>query len=296
MIRLHQQPAVGILTEEVNRILGDDRAVLLLHKRQINPGGLYLVDQLLRDFPLDRRIKHPVIGKQIAVFHRFQILRRRLERFSAAGGVDQTNLRFQMKLAELPDRFGIAHHHVVGTVAEMLHIDFLIGRIIADHVAAGSIVRRLVDRHIQRDAVAEMAEYRRRVIREFIHDAFPAPAPLSADIVRQIVVNQRDIRNNAVFLTFCQHVVVKLKALFVDHAVSLRHNPRPADRKAIGVLSALRHHPDILLVVVEQVAGHIAGNPGRVLFTVAKLIPDARSLAVRIPSPFTLVSRGRGTP
>ena len=88
MIRLHQQPAVGILTEEVNRILGDDRAVLLLHKRQINPGGLYLVDQFLRDFPLDRRIKHPVIGKQIAVFHRFQILRRRLERFSAAGGVD----------------------------------------------------------------------------------------------------------------------------------------------------------------------------------------------------------------
>ena len=39
-----------------------------------------------------------------------------------------------------------------------------------------------------------------------------------------------------------------------------------------------------------EVAGYIAGNPGRVLLAVAELIPDARAFAFRIPGAFALVS------
>ena len=45
-----------------------------------------------------------------------------------------------------------------------------------------------------------------------------------------------------------------------------------------------------------EIAGHVAGDPGRVLFAVAELIPDARPLAVRVPGAFALIGCRRGAP
>ena len=66
--------------------------------------------------------------------------------FSAAGSVHQTNFGVQLQLAEFADRLGVAQNHVVGTLAEMLHIDLFVRRIIADHVTARSVVRRFINR------------------------------------------------------------------------------------------------------------------------------------------------------
>ena len=73
-------------------------------------------------------------------------------------------------------------------MAIVLQVSF-IRRIVADAVIAVSVVVRLIDRHIQRNPVAEMTEHRRCVIGEFIGNARPAPAALIADIIRQVIMN-----------------------------------------------------------------------------------------------------------
>ena len=105
----------------------------------------------------------------------------------------------------------------------MLQIGF-IRRIVADAVIAVSIVVRFIDRYIQRNPVAEVLEYHGTVKREFIGHAGITPAALIADIVRQIIMDQRDVGHDAVFFTRVQHTVIEGQTRRIDDMVVFRQN------------------------------------------------------------------------
>ena len=105
----------------------------------------------------------------------------------------------------------------------MLQVGF-IRRIVADAVITVSVMVRFVDRHIQRNPVAVVLEYHRTVISEFIGHAGITPAALIADIVRQIIMDQRDVGHDAVFFTRVQHAVIEGQTGRIDDMIVFRQN------------------------------------------------------------------------
>ena len=91
----------------------------------------------------------------------------------------------------------------------MLKIVFLIRRIVADAVIAVGVVVRLVDRYIEGNPLAEMPEYDGGVVGKFVGNTFIAPAAFAADIIRQVIVHERYIGDDAVSLAFVKDAVVE---------------------------------------------------------------------------------------
>ena len=77
-----------------------------------------------------------------------------------------------------------------------------IRRIVAGQIGTVRIVRRFIDRHIQRDFIAELLKDDLAVFREFIREnRIGIPAQIFQP-GRDVVVQQRDVRRDAVFPAF----------------------------------------------------------------------------------------------
>ncbi len=156
---------------------------------------------------------------------------------------------------------------------------------------------RLVERHPVLDTVAQARRDQRRVVAEPAHDLGVGEAAAVLQCLRQVPVEQVDERLDAGVQQGVDEAPVEVEAELVDAADSHRQHPRPAHAEAIRPRPQIGDQPDVLLVAVVVVAGHIARAAIRDRArTPGEGIPDRRSAAVLGCRSLDLVGGGGEAP
>jgi hypothetical protein len=124
------------------------------------------------------------------------------------------------------------------------------------------------------------------------HDVPVQPAAFVLECAGQVPVVERDHRLNAVGDEFIHQVFIELQTLFIDLAISVGDDTRPADGEAVGPDIVRSHQGHVFLVPVVAVTGHVAGVAVFHILAghlMAEVVPDVGPLAVLIPCALALV-------
>ena len=115
--------------------------------------------------------------------------------------------------------------------------------------------------------------------------------------LRQVPMIQRRIGFDAVAQQLVNQAIVEIEAFGVGRPIAFGKNPRPCDRKAIGLDAELFYQADVFLVAVIVIVGAIGraviGDPAR---RVGEGVPDRTAPAVFGDRALDLIGRGRRAP
>jgi hypothetical protein len=109
---------------------------------------------------------------------------------------------------------------------------------------------------------------------------------------RQIPMEQRYRRLNAVFEQGVDQPLVEIEAARIHGAATVRQDAAPRDTEAIRGQAEIAHELHVAAIASIVIAGHVAGvavlhEVGRM----AEALPDAGACAIRQRRAFDLVSR-----
>ena len=189
---------------------------------------------------------------------------------------------------------GLGQHHIVVLLVEFLqHVVDAGGVEGADGGADEGEHVLFVDGEPKLCPVAEIFKHDLREIDKGVGRLGVAPAALFLEGRRQVEVVHRHQRLDAVFEALVDDVVVVLDALGVNSTCPLGDQPRPGDRKAVGLKAHLGHQRDVFLVMVVLVGRdlEIGGALGDLLDVL-----DRRALAVFEGRALDLVGGRRRAP
>ena len=155
----------------------------------------------------------------------------------------------------------------------------------------------LVERRPDLDAVIQLTEHDRRVIRKPMRDVRIEPAAPVIERGRKVPVKERNQGFDGVFQERIDQAVVEVQAHGIHRAASLRQDPAPGDAEAICLHPEMSHQRHVFEIAVIVIACDIAGvsvaNPvGRM----TEALPNARSRTIGQGRALDLISRGGAAP
>ena len=169
--------------------------------------------------------------------------------------------------------------------------------LVAAAVAQGREAHDLVERDPVLDPVTERTYDRIGVRAERLgHDPRP-PAAAVLQRLRQIPVKERHPRRDLLGEHRVDQTVVEVEPLLVERAVTRRKDPRPRHREAVVAHPQLAHEPEVFLVAVVVIAGHIRSVAAQHPAGLAReTVPDRLALAVLEGRALDLRGGGRHAP
>ena len=147
------------------------------------------------------------------------------------------------------------------------------------------------------DAIAEVLRADGGIITEVSRGVAIGPSAEVLEHLRKIPMVERDEGLDVVLQQLVDDAIVKIDALLIGLALSIRHDARPCERNARGIQPEVRHQRDVVAIAMVKIACDIAGIA--VLDLVGRMreaIPDRLALAVLIVRALDLVRRARGAP
>jgi hypothetical protein len=152
----------------------------------------------------------------------------------------------------------------------------------------------LVERDPVLHLVAELLDDGVGIAREGVHGGAGGPAAAVFQRLRQVPVEERHPRRDAVLRHAGEKTVIEVQAGLVQLAVTVRVDARPGDRQAIGLDAQRGHQREVLVEAVVVVAGDVERvAAGDLAGDSREAIPDGFALAVLEGGAFDL-GRGRG--
>lgn len=146
----------------------------------------------------------------------------------------------------------------------------------------------LVDREPVLHAVTQALKQHVRIIAKRIDSGTIAPAASGMQCKRQVKVEERHNRFNAMGNKRIDQAIIELQARLVHPSRPLRHHARPAYREAIRLEAQFRHQRDVLFQVMVMIARNFEiGHASRGLVQVLQ----RHAFAILIPCPFDLIGR-----
>jgi hypothetical protein len=173
----------------------------------------------------------------------------------------------------------------------------LAGGVRAQHVAERHVHERLVQRDPQLDPVAQCGRHQARVLGEPVRRVPVQPAAVVLQRLRQVPVEQRGDRVDAVPQQLVDKPVVEPDATRVDLAGARRLDPRPGDREAVRVDAQISHQLDVRGIPDIVVAGDPATAPvGDAPRLRGERVPDRGPPSARRDRALDLIRRGGHPP
>ncbi len=146
-------------------------------------------------------------------------------------------------------------------------------------------------------AVAQGAGDHVGIFDESLRRGANRPAAFVFQCLGKIPVIQRHKGNNVCIQKTIHQPAVEVHSLLIDLAASQRQNPRPGDRKAVGLQSQLFHQTNVFFPQTVVVICHIAGIVVADLSGgVREAVPGRFAFAVLVPGTFDLVGSGGRSP
>ena len=192
---------------------------------------------------------------------------------------------------------GAAGAHQVVRGDRRLVLVAVSGRQRAVQVAAVGDHPGFVERGPARHAVVQRLEHDLGVLGEPVCAVAVEPAAAVVQRRRQVPVEQRGVRRDAVLQQLVDQPRVEVQPLRIDPAGALGKHARPVDAEAVAIEAQRLHQLHVLTVTAVVVAGDVAGvavghHPGRM----REALPDAGAGAVGQRRAFDLVSGSGGAP
>ena len=171
------------------------------------------------------------------------------------------------------------------------------GRMLAQQMAKDGVNRRLIERDIALQPVAQTVDHGVGIVGKPQGRITVLPATLVLQGLGQVPVEKRGIGRDALGQHGIDHSGIVVESGRIDRAAAGRQNPRPGHRKPVGPEACASDQVNVVGIPAIAVGGH--GRVGAVHDDAGLLlenIPDAGPAPVGRLSAFRLKGRGGHTP